>query len=207
MSGKLTFHEILSLADDLYDPWLDLYQQSFPVGEQMLVSSHNRALRDRERGVSANPHLLAALDDRKALVAMARYDAVADGDAAALWYLAVVPALRGKGVGAALYGEVVRRVRAELPSAQALLFEVEDPETTRSDEERELALRRIAFYRRNGARRLGGIRYTQSVGWQPAVPMHIMVHLLQDRGVEQAFRLAKRVFGDALQEDDLPAWE
>lgn len=199
MIEGLRFHEILSLGDELYDAFLDLYQISFPLNEQMLVSDHNRVLRGKEEGRSRHQHLLAALDGERVLVGMARYDLIAECRAAVLWYLAVHPDARCKGIGSAFYAEIARRVRLEGPSIRALAFEVQDPEETQSPEERDLAIRRIEFYRRNGAQRLCGIHYTQSVGWQPPVPMHIMVHLWAPTDLEDVFQLSKCLFGNAVQ--------
>jgi len=192
----LHFHEIVSLSDSLYDPWLDLYQTAFPLNEQMLVSAHNKILRDKGDGLHPDQHFLAALDTQQKLLAMARYDLMRECQAAILWYLAVRTDERSQGIGGQVYQYIMQHARREYPSLRALTYEVEDPDVT---QEREWALRRIAFYQRNGARLLEGIHYDQAVGWQPPVSMKIMVHPYEEMNAEQAFILAKRVYGDALQ--------
>lgn len=200
MTQPFTFHEIITLEDALYDDYLDLYQQSFPLDEQVLVSDHNRALRQRMRRESSDQHLLAMLDEDGALVGMARYELETDCGAAVLWYVAVQEESRGKGAGTILYREIVRRVAEEMPDVSALVYEVEKPDHTPDDERARLAERRIAFYQRNGAVLLGGIHYVQSVGWQPEVQMHLMLHPYKPIGEAQAFAIAKSIFGDALEQ-------
>lgn len=197
---RLKYHEIVSLQDSFYDSWLDLYQAAFPVGEQMRVSEHNRALRSKADAPNDGVHYLTALDDAGALLGMTRYDVVEDAQAAALWYLATVPEARSKGIGGELYHEVRRRVQEELPSVQALIFEVEAPDMTHTEEERGWAVKRIAFYHRMGAQTLKGIDYVQSVGWQPPMPMWLMVHPYAIMDADEAFALAKSLLGDALQQ-------
>ena len=117
MTPDLTFHEIVSLDDGIYDAWLDLYQTAFPLNEQMRVSAHNQVLRGKQQGASADRHLLAALDATGHLVSMARYDVLRACQAAALWYLAVVPRLRSQGIGSRLYLHILERLRSEAPAA------------------------------------------------------------------------------------------
>jgi GNAT superfamily N-acetyltransferase len=201
---KLTYHEIVNLDDPRYDDYLDLYQKSFPLGEQGLVSEHNRLLRARMRGEDVRDHLLVAVAGDGATVAMARYMLAANETAGALWYLAVQPGLRGAGIGAAVYAEVIRRIRAEAPAAAAVIFEVESPEHAENAEEAETSARRIRFYQRSGARLLGGVRYTQSVGWQPPMEMSLMVHPLETLDAAAAYRICSAVFGDSLVQVDVP---
>ena len=80
----------------------------------------------------------------------------------------------------------------------AVLIEVERPDLAHTEVERVLAERRIAFYRRQGARLLEGVHYVQSVGLhQPPLSMHVMLHPLQSLDAETAFCLARAVFGGA----------
>jgi GNAT superfamily N-acetyltransferase len=128
------------------------------------------------------------------------YEFVPGSNAAALWYLAVTPEHRGKGIGSKVYQEIRQRIARDDPRTKALFYEVEDPDTTHAAEERQLAIRRIAFYQSNGAQLLRGIHYTQSVGWQPPIPMHLMVHPYQEIEVDEVFELAQSIFQDALQQ-------
>jgi GNAT superfamily N-acetyltransferase len=203
--AQITFSAITSFDDELFDNWLDLYQQSFPVNEQMLVSSFNRILRGKANGESQNDHLVACLDTSGAFAAMAYYEQMPQSEAAALWYLAVDPERRGQGLGAAIYAALRSRLLAEQPGIRALLYEVQDPEHCDSPEEKLNAHRRIAFYKRCGASQLSGIEYSQSVGWQPPVPMLIMAHPFGAISAEQVGELAQQIFGESLRLVGAPA--
>ena len=60
--------------------------------------------------------------------------------------------------------------------------------------------RRITFYRRCGALNLGGIDYTQSVGWQPSRPMLLMIHPFAELDGPGAFALAQGLLEDAVRQ-------
>jgi GNAT superfamily N-acetyltransferase len=200
MVTDITYHQIASISDPHYDAWLDLYQTSFPLYEQMLVGSINRILRAKENGESLDDHLVAVLDKDSSVIAMAWYEVIRSCDAAALWYLSITPDARGTGIGTQVYGEIIRRVREESPLLNAILFEVEDPVNAHSLQDQEDARRRIAFYLRNGALLLDGIRYTQSVGWQPPVDMRLMVHPLKaDLDAEAAYACAESLFEENIE--------
>ncbi len=195
----LSFQEIVSLDDDLLEPVLDLYQTAFPLNEQVRVSSFVRALRRQMRGEPPMERFVCAVDGDGRLAGLAITEAQADVPLYALWYLAVVPEMRCAGVGARLYAEVVRRARVEALDARAVLLEVEVPEEAETPELRDLASRRIGFYRRNGALLLGGVDYTLSVGWQPPVPMHLVFHPLSPLTPSEAYDLSSALFGEALR--------
>jgi len=188
----LTLTELTSRSDDLLLPWLDLYETAFPPPLKMLVSSLLNILRDKERGIPGSKTLLAALDGQS-LVGLAAYDllALADYAVCSLWYLAVTPEARNHGVGAWLYHAVLARV-----SSPVMLIEVEMPEEAADMTQRQFAERRIAFYRRQGARRLLGVRYLQTVGpHQPLTPMFLMWHARCPFSPEEAFHIARSIFG------------
>lgn len=201
---RITFSEITSFDDVLYDDWLDLYQESFPVNEQMLVSAFNRILRGKMAGEASGDHLAAVLDEENRFAAMAYFEQMPQSEAAALWYLAVDPDRRGQGLGAAVYAELRSLLQAGQPGIRALLYEVQDPNHCDSPEETRDAHRRIAFYKRCGAHLLGGIEYSQSVGWQPPVPMLIMAHPFVPMTADQVGEIAQQVFGESLKQ--VGAW-
>jgi GNAT superfamily N-acetyltransferase len=188
---NLDFTEITDLNDALLLPWLDLYETAFPPVERMLVSFYLRLLQDKREGLHPDHHLLA-VQREGVFVGLAHYVVISDYNAAWLWMFAVTPEARNHGLGAAIYGEIVRR----LPGGTvAMLIEVERPDLAQTKAERELTERRIAFYRRQGARLLEGVHYVQSVGpHQPPLPMHVMVHPVQALDAETAFALARAVF-------------
>lgn len=111
-----------------------------------------------------------------------------------LWYLALRAGDRGRGLGATLYRHLANQCRDA--GMQLLIFEVEIPE----QESLTWAERRIAWYRRQGAQLLGGIRYLQSVdtGGDP-VEMHLMAHLFAPATPNEVFEVASGLFGDALE--------
>jgi ribosomal protein S18 acetylase RimI-like enzyme len=195
----LTYADLRSLADERYDAYLDIYQRSFPLGEQMLVSGLNRTLRGIESGEDTESRMIVALEPDGQVVAMAHFEMGSAERAAALWYLAVAPELRCAGLGSAVYRHIVGALAQGSEPAVALVFEVERPDRAHDDAQGVLADRRIAFYRRQGALLLTGVDYIQSVGWQPPVEMHVMVHPFRGMTPDEAFVLARAVLGDAVE--------
>lgn len=188
----LTFVEITDINDDLLPAWLDLYETSFPPEEKVLVSDFLLMLKEKSRGEWEQSHMMAALDSEAKLVGILRFDALLDGDMACLWYLAVTPEARGRGMGSACLEEALRRCREA--GARAALWEVEIPEKSPDP---EFARRRIEFYRRHGALMLRGIHYLQSVGpHQPAIPMHMMVYPFEPVTPQQALDFVRGLFGE-----------
>ncbi len=193
--APLTFNAIANLHDELFVPWLDLYETAFPPEERLLASAFWKVLAAKEQGKPLTVELLAALDAGQRLVGMAFSELYPEARLAALWYVAVDPRQRSQGLGSQVYQEIVRRVREA--GCRAMLFEVEIPENAPAPEAKTLAERRIAFYRRNGARLLTGIHYLQSVGpHQPLTPMHLMIHPLEPLDPPAALALAQGLFGD-----------
>lgn len=190
--------EITTLQDDLLLPWLDLYETAFPANERMLVSFYVRLLREKPLGLWSAHHLLAAQREGR-FVGLAHYVLIPEHHLAWLWMFAVTPEARNQGIGAAFYGEIVGRLPA---GTAAMLLEVERPDLAHTEAERRLAERRIAFYRRQGARLLEGVHYIQSVGpHQTPLPMYVMVHPLQPLDAETAFHCVQAVFGDAITQN------
>lgn len=196
-NDDLALVEIVDINDDLLLPWLDLYETAFPPNEKLLVSNHLQLIKDKMQGQARDDFLLAAVDKARELVGIMRYELSLEHRVAYLWYLAVLPQKRGKGLGARLYRQLISRLDRSI--FRALVFEVEIPEEAKTEEEQSLARRRIEFYHRLGARRLNGIHYLQSVGaHQPVTPMHIMIHPLQPTDADTAFALARDLFGASI---------
>jgi GNAT superfamily N-acetyltransferase len=200
LNDAITYLEITSLEDGLLLPWLDLYETAFPPNEKLLVSHFLDLLKMKANGQGENEWMLAAVDSSRSLLGLACYERMPEVGAAVLWYLAVDPRARNRGLGGQFYDYIVGL--ADRAHCRALLLEVEIPERGESAEHSELARRRIAFYRRHGAFVLQGVDYLQYVGWhQPPTPMSIMVHPLPAMGGVDAtacFQLAKAYAGDAL---------
>ena len=164
----------------------------------MLVSALNRTVRSIASGEDRETTMAVAVDNAGEAAAMVHYEVNEEAGAAVLWYRAVSAPMRLKGIGTGVYRSVIARIRNERPAIRALVYGVERPEDAEG-EHRGLCERRIAFYRRNGARLLSGIRYTQSVGWQPPVRMHVMVHPFEALSAEAAFEMARSTLGDAVE--------
>jgi GNAT superfamily N-acetyltransferase len=219
--------EICSPADPLLLPWLDLYETAFPPGERILVSRVLNVLHEKQHGNQSGMHLLAAVeredtppgpDDtlssritNQRITHHALCGIIFDYEpparqAAFLWYLAVAPWMRGQGLGSWLYHQVLSRFD---PSVRAMIFDLEDPREMHTPEEKEIACRRIQFYRRQGARLLGGIRYMQTVGTHmPPIPLLLMAHPIQEISPHEAFGLAEEEFGGSiLQQVGELKWE
>jgi ribosomal protein S18 acetylase RimI-like enzyme len=190
----LSFMEIKDIGDDLLLPWLDLYETSFSPREKMLVSVLLKMLKEKTEKATQNTFFLAATDVQDNLVGLALYEVSERCPVAYLIYLAVAGEARNRGVGSALYNEIIRRLSPL--RLKAMLFEVERPDEVGTQEERTLAERRIRFYRRQGGFLMCGIHYLQDVSHnQPPMPMHIMVHPLMPCTPEEAFALAECLFG------------
>jgi len=197
MDEEIKFVEITDLTDELLLSWLDLYETAFPPNERNLVSYIIQSLVDIEywEGRSGiKKTLLAAVNRNEALLGLAYYDLMPEKETAVLWYLATWPKERNRGVGGAIYDHIVSQI--DPARYKGLVIEVEIPELAGSDEQRQLAARRINFYRRHGARWLKGIDYKQNVGWhQPLTPMYIMIHPLQAIDARAGLELAKAAAG------------
>jgi hypothetical protein len=204
-SELLRFVELRGPDDDLLLPWLDLYETAFPAAERVLVSSHLLVL----KGTPAEPgehHLLAAMSGEAHFAGLARYQVLPDLGLAYLAYLATLPEMRNRGAGGKFYQEIVRRVTGQ--DVRALAIEVEIPRQSGGHEgedallaQHALAQRRIAFYRRQGARLLEGVDYLQTVGrHQPPVPMHLMFDAFVPLDATQAFKMARSVWGELVNQ-------
>ena len=190
MNGEITFGELTSLEDGLLLPWLDLYETAFPPYEKVLVSHFLSLLKSKNSGQGKDEFMLAALDSTGGLLGLACYQRMPEVGLAVLWYLAVHPEARNRGVGGKFYDHIAGL--AKEAGCRALLLEVEIPERGETAGLRDLAARRINFYRRRGALVLQGVDYLQFIGpHQPATPMYIMVHPLETLPVQEYFDLAK----------------
>ena len=189
----ISLFEIESLTDLLLLPWLDLYETAFPPGERVLVSRVLDVLYMRARG-DRGRHLLAVVNPENSLVGIVFDYEPEGGEAAFLWYFAIDPQMRGHGLGAQVYKRLLERLG---PQVRALIFDLEDPTKMETPEAVSLAERRVAFYRRLGARLLGGIEYIQFVAPHlPPLPLLLMAHPIREISPQEAFDLARAEFGE-----------
>ncbi len=193
---NLIFSEITDIQDDLFLDWLDLFETLFPANEKLLFSTLLKILKSKGQGEGAGMHMLAIRNECGKTVGMVLYQLVPDKNLVVLRYLGTAPSEQGKGLGTRIYRDLLEMLDPAV--YQALIFEVEIPGHDQASQQAE---RRIQFYLRNGAALLEGIHYMQDIGWhQPQTPMHIMVHPLQPITPEQAFALAKSMFGDLVKQ-------
>jgi ribosomal protein S18 acetylase RimI-like enzyme len=197
VNNAITFHEITGLQDDLLLPWLDLYETAFPSNQKVLVSHFLALLKRKGKTKATSDYMLAGVDPAHKLLGLACYELMPAVGAAVLWYLAIHPESRNRGLGGEFYDHVIGLIDKTL--YRALILEVEIPGLFKNDEDRKRAARRIDFYRRHGAYLLEGVDYTQFIGWHaPPTPMHIMVHPLRVLDAPACYALAKAYAGDAL---------
>ncbi|MCD7918838.1 MAG: GNAT family N-acetyltransferase [Clostridiales bacterium] len=83
------------------------------------------------------------------LIAYACYILTQNGSYALLDYFAVVPELRGKGIGS----EFLRSLNGNVSAKCGVFIEAESPDSAKTEEERQTRERRIHFYPSNGAER------------------------------------------------------
>lgn len=196
-TAALTLRDITDLEDPHFFDWLDLYETAFPPSEKLLVSTLLKILRRISSGEETALHMSVLQDTSTSFMGMMVYEARPEDEIATLWYFAIKPSERNKGLGTIAYQALLKHLDPAV--YRAMVFEVEIP----SEENAEEARRRIAFYRRQGALMLEGIEYWQHIGWHhPPTLMHIMVHPIQPLNPEQAFALAQRALGDAVQPQD-----
>ncbi len=81
------------------------------------------------------------------LLAYATFYFCKDHPYALLDYLAVVPGLRGRGVGSAF----LKNLLPHIPVKRGIFIEAESPTSTDNAEEKRIRKRRVAFYEKNGA--------------------------------------------------------
>ena len=192
--------EIVDLYDDRLLPWLRLYERAFPPAERVLVASLLAAVKRRRRALDQRlPEgeiMLAVLDGDERFAGLMQYECFSGG-AAALWYFAVEPERRGQGLGGLAYRRLLE-VLAPL-GVDALVFEVEIPDEAPGEAARRLAERRIAFYRRLGARLLRGADHLQTVDDAiPPLPMHVMVQPLRPLDAEESYARARIALGESV---------
>ena len=192
---------------DLHDPALpgvlDIYQQSFPVEEQMPVSSFWQVLQnppDQEQGGS----YIAVINQADQVAGFVLYEIgkplTEVGRAGYLVYLAANPEMRGSGIGTRLYEFVCREV-LDHHKCRVLFYEIEqaeDAEKRHGVKAAEYARRRKDWYRRLGGKELQGVQYLCGVQWYPPLPMNIMIHARDTLTAEEVLRLRPSVLEDEI---------
>ncbi len=195
--------EMDGLGDPRLADWLCLYELTFPPEERLLAGELVRLLQNPE---SCQTHtMLALMDGEQSLAGLGLWQSLPRLSTAYLWYLAIQPGLRSGGLGSALYQAIARGAlhprNSRVAQHHLLIFEVEMPEEAPDEAGRRLRERRIAFYRRNGARMLKGVHYLETVGPHlPPVPMHLMAQADGPLAPAEVFTAGKGLFGDLLNQ-------
>lgn len=191
MAQPCTLVKITTLDDPLLMPWLDLYETAFPPEERVFTSRLLNGVKTQREY-----HMLAAVDESGGLAGLAFYNELPEAQSAFLWYLAVLPDLRGQGIGAWLYQAVLQHLDK---NDRAMFLDVEIPEEMRTPAEREMAARRIRFYQRLGAYRLSGVRFVQKVEeHHPTITPYLMVHPIQPMSAQSAYDTARIFLKESL---------
>ena len=177
----LLIREITSLHDAALPGALDIYQRSFPLEEQELVSFFLNTLTQKETRAST-PFHFDVLANEQTVAGFAFYEIGREvegiGRGGYLWYLASHPDIRAAGIGTRLYQHVRDTMFAHY-GCRACFFEIEDSADAlqrHGQHAADYAEWRKAWYKRRGALELRGTHYLCGGGWQPAIPMQIMVH-------------------------------
>lgn len=196
--------EVSSRLDPALPRLLDLYQKSFPVDEQVLISFFLEKLEQKEKGKAELFHLDALAEDHK-VAGFALYEVGQEidgiGRGGYLSYLASNPDLRGSGLGKRLY----LHVRDEMflrHNCRGLFFEIEetaDALERHGPQAAYYATWRKEWYKRQGARELSGTRYLCGVNWQPALPMQVMVHPNGPLTANEALKIAHAVQDESIE--------
>jgi GNAT superfamily N-acetyltransferase len=142
------------------------------VYEASLAASERKSLAALNAMLARPEYLFLAAVEDGSVLGFAIAIALIGSDAALLEYMAVDVGLRGRGVGAALFGAVAGWSGI---ADRSLLVEVDSERE--GSVEREQRARRKGFYRRLGARELEGLRYLMPPVTAAAPPaMDLMVY-------------------------------
>lgn len=172
---EIALHRLERLDDPLLLPFLDLYESAFPQRERRPISELLAVLHAIADGRFPAKRLRAVLTGKR-FAGLLIYDLHCDGTSpdAFLEFFAVIPELRGSGLGSRLLRALSEEVLAESPGANVIVLEVEAPASfPMGSDEKALAERRLIFYRRNRARVLvEGIYYEITVPhWPEPTPL------------------------------------
>jgi GNAT superfamily N-acetyltransferase len=182
---------INATAGDILDAVVRIYDASLPASERKPVEAI-RDMADRP-----DYRLIAATDEAGRTIGFAAVFVPPNETFALLEYLAVDESVRGRGVGAALFAGVVDALHGESRDL-SLLVEVDADIEGAPD--RDLRVRRQAFYRRLGCRRIADLDYElplRTGGLPP--PMHLFVHRRPDDPPRPRADLAhalRRIYAD-----------
>ena len=188
---NIELHPITGIADPCLLPALRIYEQGFPPHEQMTPSFWIKTILELPEG-KLNFIAIVNQDDSDVvgMTVYERFRPASQPPVAYLWYLCIREDLRGQGVGGQIYQRLTSQFFDE--GINALVFEVERPDVAiaHGTAEADLAVRRIRWYQRNGAKLLLNVDYLQHVdNGLPPTPMHLMIHSRHPLTPDEAFRI------------------
>ncbi len=128
--------------DELRIIYKEHIREDFPRGER-------RPLFGMEKLQKAGRYDCYGYYQENSLEAYACYILTPNGSYALLDYFAVVPELRGNGIGS----EFLRGLKRDVSAKCGVFIEAESPDSAKTEEERQTRERRIRFYLSNGAER------------------------------------------------------
>lgn len=175
----MNLRRIESDSDPSFALAIDLYESAFVPDERM----DNGVV--RQRMADGSRYELVEIVREDAFAGFAMLDMYEIGECrllGAILYFAILPDLRGRGLGEQVYTRLFERFLSrcseEGKTFCGMIYEVERPELAADEVERLLRERRTGFYQRMGGRVLEGIDYVQpslGEGKEP-VRMHLMHH-------------------------------
>ena len=187
-SDRLWIREIVSANDPTLEPCKTLFYAAFPPDERVPGQSFAHMLERRASGkenYESQPRLVVAqLGDEFA--GFCSFGCLVDMKAdplehfGAIYYMAVVPELRSRGIGQFLFKTVEAIVttdaRCRRANPRGVLLEVESPDQAADPADRTVREHRIKFYERLGCRLLKRIDYVQPPLEAGRNPLHL--HLM-----------------------------
>lgn len=179
-----------------------IYEASFPADERHPTVYFEGLL---EAGAAGRPqdgriwHFYAAVEGRT-VSGLSIYEYYRAARLGYLFYMAVNPERRGRGMGSWLFQQTLERLGQDArllhgPPPLGMFWEVERPEDAMGEAERTMRARRIEFYRRNGGLLLEGIDFVAPpVGpGLPEVPFFVMYRAVDGKPKRVSNDLARRI--------------
>lgn len=142
----LDFLKVTDINSKAFRAAMEIYSKAFPLNEQQPLNVIEQRI---EQGLS---ELYIGEEDKK-IVFMALLWPLKNTDFILLDYMATLDSHRGKNVGSFFLQHISEILKS---SNKYFIIESENPDFGNNKEERT---RRVAFYRRNGARLLKDVRY------------------------------------------------
>jgi GNAT superfamily N-acetyltransferase len=164
------FTEVTNVENPDFDLAMDIYAEAFPANERQPIN----VVKERVKNGLNQIYVGRIGND---IVFMALLWPLKNTDFILLDYMATNSAHRGKNIGS-LFLQARHRDLEE--NKKYFIMEVEDPEFGDNKEERE---RRLAFYKKNGAKELKGVNYIlPALQGHKATEMILMILPNYDQG-------------------------